>query len=236
LGSVHGAHLHQQATEDKPVNDLCGVVFLSCLHPASLILMSIDEEKVRLRDEACQRRETAHAAAGPDTAERLCANLAAVFELVADALPDSSMVSGYWPLTGELDVRPLLTWVVEQGGASCLPVVVGRDRPLVFRQWQDGEPLDSGTFGTHHPPTTAAEVRPDVVLSPLLAFDATGYRIGWGGGYYDRSLEMLRGQGPVLAVGVAYEAQQVDAVPYNRYDQRLDWVVTEERAMRMKGS
>jgi 5-formyltetrahydrofolate cyclo-ligase len=195
--------------------------------------MSIDEDKSRLRDEAKPRRDSAHASAGPETAQRLCDALASVFD-VSDS--DDAMVSGYWPLTGELDVRPLLAWAEGRGCAACLPVVVGRDRPLVFRRWRDGDPMDSGTFGTHHPPSTADVVRPDVVLAPLLAFDAAGYRIGWGGGYYDRSLAELRAAGPVLAIGIAYAAQLVDAVPHDHYDQPLDWVVTEERAIRMGAS
>ncbi len=198
--------------------------------------MSIDLEKSRLRQEARWRRETAHRTAGPDTPSRLIAHLEVVFDSMAGGIADGAIISGYWPLAGELDVRPLLAWAETRGCRSSLPVVSGRARPLVFRRWRDGDRLDSGTFGTHHPPPDAAEVRPDIVLTPLLAFDGAGFRIGWGGGYYDRSFAALRDQGPVLAIGVAYAAQQVDAVPRDAYDQRLDWVVTEETAMRIETS
>lgn len=198
--------------------------------------MSNDEVKSRLREEARRRRETAHQTASPETASRLRAHLEVVFDSVVGGITDGAVISGYWPLAGELDVRPLLVWAETRGCVSSLPVVTGRDRPLVFRQWRAGDPLDSGTFGTHHPTPEAAEVRPDIMLAPLLAFDADGYRIGWGGGYYDRSFAALRDQGPVLAVGVAYAGQQVDSVPRDNYDQRLDWVVTEETAMRIEPS
>ena len=98
---------------------------------------------------------------------------------------------------------------------------------MVFRLWKQGDALIEESFGTRAPAATATEVQPDILIVPLLSFDRAGYRLGYGGGFYDRTLEMLRKIKPVLAVGVAYSGQQVDAVLRGPYDQPLDWILTE---------
>jgi len=113
-----------------------------------------------------------------------------------------------------------------------LPVVVGKGRPLVFRRWRPGEALQPAAFGTSVPGAAAPEVTPDMLLVPLLAVDPRGYRLGYGGGFYDRTLDRLRGGGrTVTAVGVGFDAQCVAAVPKGLGDQPLDWLVTERRAV-----
>ena len=230
MGSVYGTHLQLQATEDDSVNGRRGVVRPA---PASIPRhtgrrsMSLDDEKVRLRAAAEDRRRAAALGATADVAVRLCDNFR---QLVASAAfpAAGSVVSGYWPMAEEMDVRPVLE-VVHAGGYVCaLPVVEARGAPLVFRCWQPGATLEAGPFGTCHPGRAAPELRPDVVLAPLLAFDKLGHRLGWGGGYYDHSLRVLRDGGSVLAVGVAFAAQEVAAIPHDRTDEPLDWVVTEE--------
>ena len=134
----------------------------------------------------------------------------------------------------EIDVAPLLHHLHGAGYVCALPAVVTRKGPLVFRTWYPGMTLESGALGTGHPPAAAAAVTPDVVLAPLLAFDGEGYRLGYGGGYYDRTLTELRGAGTVLAIGIAYAAQQVDMAPRTEYDQPLDWIVTEEGAIKTR--
>jgi len=147
-------------------------------------------------------------------------------------------VAGYWAMADEFDVRPLLERLVLEDGVDCaLPVVIGNDRPLVFRQWRPGLTLESGGFGTHHPPGNVPEVEPDILLVPLLAFDAEGYRVGWGGGFYDRTLDKLRKRkAGVVAVGTAFAGQQIDAVAHDEFDQPVDWVVTEKDAIRIGAS
>ena len=183
------------------------------------------EAKRTLRALAGERRRLA-SAAEPDAAEAVSRNFLAAIDI-----PERCAVSGYWPIDAELDVRVLLAALHRRGHACALPVVTGRGRRLVFRAWSPGDPLAAAAFGVMVPTDDAPEVVPRVVLTPLLAFDGRGHRLGWGGGYYDRTLAALRaGAAPVLAVGVGYEAQRVARVPAGPGDERLDWVVTEADA------
>lgn len=132
------------------------------------------------------------------------------------------ILSGYWPMRGEADPIPAMQ---AHTGTLCLPVVPGKAVPLVFRQWQ-GEPLVSGPFGTSHPAESSPVLRPEVLIVPLAAFDRAGNRIGYGGGYYDRTLELLRSQGPVVAIGLAFASQELPQVPVEPFDQPLNLIVT----------
>ena len=195
--------------------------------------MTVDQEKNRLRDAARARRAEAARAAGPVSAERLKQNVIGALPAMASR---GAAVSGYWPLPGEIDVRVLLSHLDDQGYVCALPVVVARKAPLIFRRWTPGLVLEVGPFDTRHPGAEQPEVRPNVLLVPLLTFDADGYRLGYGGGFYDRTLGVLRSSGSPVAVGVAFAGQQVDHVPRDRYDQPLDWIVTEEKAVRIGGT
>lgn len=153
--------------------------------------------------------------------------------LAAIPFPEGCAVSAFWPMGSEIDTRPLIAALHARGHVVGLPVTVRRGQPLVFRSWEPGLRLVAGGFGTRVPGPERPEVRPEVVLVPLLAFDRAGYRLGYGGGFYDRTLAALRAVAPVLAVGVAYAGQEVPEVPRDAHDQRLDWVVTEAEAIRM---
>ena len=118
-----------------------------------------------------------------------------------------------------------------RGHPLALPVVTAPRSRLVFRAWVDGALLEDGPFGTCHPAETAAGVVPDVLVVPLLAFDRAGRRLGYGGGYYDRTLAALRKEKPVLAVGVAYREQEVPGVPCDEEDESLDWVITDREVI-----
>jgi 5-formyltetrahydrofolate cyclo-ligase len=133
-------------------------------------------------------------------------------------------IAGYVALRSELDPAPLLEALHQRGARCALPVVTDPTTPLVFRAWCPGDPLIEGAFRTRIPTPEAPEVIPEIVLVPLLAFDGDGGRLGYGGGYYDRSLAGLPG---TLAVGLAFEAQRVDRVPMGPMDESLDLVVTE---------
>lgn len=191
--------------------------------------MSLAEEKKRLRAQAEDRRARGVAALAyaHGAADRLARNYLAAMAAMDHPAPGAA-VSGFWPMGDEIDVRPLLIQLHGRGFRCALPVVTPKGTPLVFRAWAPDDTLEPGPFGTSHPPAAQGEVTPDAVLAPMLAFDAAGFRLGYGGGYYDRTLERLR-RGKVLAVGVAYSFQQIEAVPHGPQDQRLDWIVTEER-------
>jgi len=183
--------------------------------------------KVALRQEATARRERAYAA-NPAAGE--------ILRLQFDqalALPPGAAVSGYWPLEGEMDVRPLLYHLHAMGHPVGLPVVKAKGEPLFFRAWLPGADLVKGNFGVHTPKPDAPELVPQFLIVPLLAFDPAGYRLGYGGGFYDRTLAQLRTTSAhSVAIGVAYADQEVSLVPRGLYDQPLDWVITERAVYR----
>jgi 5-formyltetrahydrofolate cyclo-ligase len=146
--------------------------------------------------------------------------------------PPSSAVAGYAPLGDEADPLPLLEALVAYGHQTGLPVTPAGRAALVFRRWAPGEALVAARFGLSEPPETAAIFEPTILLVPLLAFDRTGHRLGYGAGYYDRTLEKLRALRSVLAIGIAYSGQEVDEVGAGQHDERLDWIVTEREARR----
>ena len=147
-------------------------------------------------------------------------------ELLGDYLAQfgGRVLAGYMPMRTEID--PLPAMAVHQGAVG-VPVIIGAGQPLRFREWGPGVAMVAGTFGARVP-AEGAWVVPQVLIVPLLAFDARGYRLGYGGGFYDRTLQGLRAGGPVVAVGFAFAAQEVDEVPVDGFDQRLDAVVTEQ--------
>lgn len=170
-------------------------------------------DKTTLRAQALAARR-----AGGDPVA-LIANLRAAL-----APHGGKVLAGYWPIRGEADPRPVLA---DWDGAVVLPVVVARDTPLTFRRWQSGDALDEGAFGTAHPPEAAPALDPQVLIVPLAGFDRAGNRLGYGGGYYDRTLARLRAAGPVVALGLAYGVQELAAIPVEPTDQPLDAVVTD---------
>lgn len=135
-----------------------------------------------------------------------------------------AVVAGYWPMRGEADPRPAL---LAHGGPVCLPVVVAPATPLIFRRWHTGDALQPGSLGTHHPAESAPVMTPDVVIVPLAGFDHLGARLGYGGGFYDRTLAGLKAGGPVLAVGFAFDAQRIGPIPAEPTDMPLDRIITE---------
>ncbi len=155
---------------------------------------------------------------------------------LAEHFPDKlwpkvrQVVAGYAAIGDEIDPLPLLeTFALEQARIA-LPCVVAKDQPLIFRSWTLDQLLEPGAFGTREPAANHPEMVPSLVLVPLVGFDLKGRRLGYGGGFYDRTLEALNAQGPVTVVGLAYEAQRLNKVPAERHDVRLDWVVTEQGA------
>ena len=185
--------------------------------------------KAELRVEA--RRLRAAAAAGRGRA----AAAVAANALAHVPLPAGALIGGYWPVRDELDPRPLLQQLAALGCRLALPVVRGPGLALAFRHWAIGDPLEAAGFGLSVPLASAPEVVPAVLLVPLLAFDAAGYRLGYGGGFYDMTLaERRAGGGAVLAVGLAYAAQARAELPHEAWDQPLDWVVTELEARKFR--
>ena len=147
-------------------------------------------------------------------------------ELVAQvAAGNAACVSTYGAIGPELNPAALEAALLIRGCTLCLPVMVGKAKPLTFRKYAPGDQLVERMWGIKEPPATAAEATPSILLVPLLAFDDQGWRLGYGGGFYDRTLQVLRRSSVVTAVGLAYDEQRVAEVPHLDYDQPLDWVL-----------
>jgi 5-formyltetrahydrofolate cyclo-ligase len=143
-----------------------------------------------------------------------------------------AIVSSFSRMGAEIDPALLVRRLFDEGYRICLPVVQPRGNPLVFRAWAPGDHLVPRVWGILEPVDTAPIVEPDLLLVPLLAFDAAGRRLGYGAGYYDRTIERLRRLKPVLAIGLAYDSQELAEVPTTPRDQVLDWVLTPSGARR----
>lgn len=193
----------------------------------------LETEKKMLRQTAADRRAEAAAAIGATAAgEAFCMRLLDAVPL-AELFPLPGVVSGFWPLGDEIDMRPVLARLHGLGWTCGLPVTGKWNTPLTFLQWAPGDPMVEGKFGVMTPRSGQPLVEPDLLLVPLLAFDRRGYRLGYGGGFYDRTLERLNGIKPVLAVGAAFAAQEVRTVPTHGGDIPLDWLITEREAIRI---
>ena len=147
------------------------------------------------------------------------------------ALCKQGALAAFWPVAYEIDCRPILERAAREGIEIGLPVVVGRHRPLIFRRWRPEDELEAGPHNTQHPRPDAPQVSPAVMLVPMLSFTRVGFRLGYGGGYFDLTLEELRKNKGILAVGVAFAAQEVAKLPLDPHDQPLDWVITEKEAI-----
>ncbi|HVY86492.1 MAG TPA: 5-formyltetrahydrofolate cyclo-ligase [Caulobacterales bacterium] len=162
-----------------------------------------------------------------------CANPEAALKLM-EAFPlelaQLTPVAGYWPVGGEIDPRPLLAALAKAGRAVALPRMETRAGPARFYAWRAGDALTADAFGVPSPPVSE-EIKPRLILTPLLAFDRAGHRLGQGGGHYDRILGAYRAAG-AIAVGLAYAEQEMERVPVGPLDAPLDWVVTEREAIR----
>jgi 5-formyltetrahydrofolate cyclo-ligase len=186
-----------------------------------------DTAKASLRREATERRRAA-VRDNPDAGAAVRDNF-----LGAVKVPAGIPISAYWPLEEEFDPRPLFTALHCRRHPIGLPVILGKGQPLLFRRWEPTTELVRGSFRVMTPPPTAPEIVPKVLLVPLLAFDRAGFRLGYGGGFYDRTIAKLRAVGEALAVGVTFAALEVPAVPRDQTDQTLDWIVTEREAIRV---
>ena len=178
------------------------------------------ELKAEARRLALSRRETCDPATG-----------AALTDLVLAQAPPppGAVVAGFWPMGQEIDIRPLLHALHDRGHPIALPVTPKRGQPLAFRRWRPGDALARGPVGTSQPRPDAEALTPGYLLVPLLAFDRRGHRLGYGAGYYDRTLASLP---DATAVGVAYACQELDEVPAGPDDVALSAIATEAGLIR----
>jgi 5-formyltetrahydrofolate cyclo-ligase len=187
--------------------------------------ISPEEFKAELRAEALKRRDTLPADTRAHAAEAVAAH---DFPIEFDP---GAVISAYSPLRTEINPVPLMRKLADAGAQLALPVVAGKGKPLIMRAWSFGEPLASGVWGIREPKPEAPEVAPDILIVPLLAFDRGGHRIGYGAGYYDMTITALRARKAITAIGIAFAAQEVEAVPVTERDARLDFVMTEKETI-----
>jgi 5-formyltetrahydrofolate cyclo-ligase len=188
-------------------------------------LFSMESAKAAIRREALARRNALPAAMRAQAAQMIAERP------FPRALPAGATVSGFMPLKSEINPIPLMRKLAAAGARLALPVVCGRGKPLVMRAFAFGDPLATGVWGIREPEPDAPEAFPDILLVPLLAFDRSGHRIGYGAGYYDLTINSLRAQKRVLAVGIAFAAQELAQLPATACDARLDLVLTERETI-----
>jgi 5-formyltetrahydrofolate cyclo-ligase len=183
--------------------------------------ITTSRSKAELRTAALAERDALsseqRAAAAQALAERGLS-----FEITA-----GSIVSGYSPIRSEIDPVPLMQTLAAQGARLALPAVMARGKSLAFRAWSPNDRLMLGPLGILEPSPAAAELIPDIMLVPLAAFDRLGHRIGYGAGHYDYTLAHLRKMKTIVAIGLAFAAQEIEAVPALSHDVALDYVLTE---------
>lgn len=220
---AYGAHLVTQVLEGLtgPTADAAPPPYFT----SEFAMLSIAARKRLLRTEAEKRRDIA--AARGDIGIRLVE----IFKQHVRA-PRGIAISGYYPIRSEANVLPLLNKLRDQGFDIALPVIEKRNAPLIFRRWDETTELRNGAFGIPEPAPDAIAIHPDIILTPLLAFDLLGNRLGYGGGFYDLSIRSIRKIQPVCALGIAYALQEVPVVPCNEDDTVLDGILTEQGIVR----
>lgn len=185
----------------------------------------MSEGKSHARAKAMVRRGQAHQAdlaQGGQAARAACANISKVLAKHFADLRNVSL-AGYMPMRSEIDPRPAMR---AHPGGVCVPVIAAPAQPLVFYPWSDDMPMVEGAFKALIPAQLGAAIVPDALIVPLVAFGRDGARLGYGGGFYDRTLQNLRSGARVLAIGVAYDAQHDPDLPQEATDQKLDYIVT----------
>ncbi|MHA6262803.1 5-formyltetrahydrofolate cyclo-ligase [Arenibacterium sp. CAU 1754] len=187
-------------------------------------MSDLDALKQAARKAAFARRKAAHEAVAPGAAGHLSEVLAGY-----RGMP----LAGYMPIRTEIDPTPAMAEAAAHGPVG-VPVIQGAAQPLKFSRWEPGGDMKPGPFGAMIP-VVDDFFDPEILIVPLVAFDLNGGRLGYGGGFYDRTLEQLRAQRPTLAIGFAYEAQRDDALPLEPTDQPLDMIVTEARIISLRG-
>lgn len=191
-------------------------------------LTETEPTKAALRAQALAKRD-ALAAAERQAAAETIATRAFPVEVAG------TIVSGFMPMKTEINPLPLLRKLADAGAQMALPAIAGRGKPLIMRAWKIGDPLQTGQWGIREPTPEAAEVAPDILIVPLAAFDRAGHRIGYGAGYYDMTIKALRAKKKVVAIGVAFAAQEIARVPATTRDARLDLVLTEREVIDFRG-
>jgi 5-formyltetrahydrofolate cyclo-ligase len=185
--------------------------------------MNVETDKAALRKQALTRR----ALVSGEERKAASAYMAGEGLRLARARPGVKTAALYWPIRDEADTFPLIRALADAGFTTALPAVQGAGEPMAFRRWAPGDRLMKAAYGLSEPEEEQALVQPDIVFAPLAGYDRRGYRIGYGKGHYDLTLESLRAGHKILVVGLAFSCQEVPEIPAEPHDQKLDFVITE---------
>jgi 5-formyltetrahydrofolate cyclo-ligase len=188
-------------------------------------LTETQQVKAQLRAQALALRDALPAAVRAAAAAAIAGR---AFPL---AIKPGMIVAGFSPMKTEINPVPLMRKLADLGAQLALPAIDGRGKPLIMRAWHFGASLASGQWGIREPVPQASQVDPDILIVPLACFDRAGHRIGYGAGYYDMTINALRVKKPVIAIGIAFAAQEIPKVPATERDARLDLVLTERETI-----
>lgn len=192
--------------------------------PKTISKETIAQLKQKMREDMLRRR------AALTEPEKNAAARAVISSFLGNApIEPKDRIAGYWPVSGEIDIRMLMEILSEQGHVCCLPVVNKKNGPLEFRHWHKGVAMKISLPGIYEPADDAPIVKPKIIIVPLVAFDAKGYRLGFGKGFYDKTIESMAKMKDMITIGVGYEFQKVAEVPKEKHDQKLDLVITEKQ-------
>lgn len=190
---------------------------------------TISDQKAELRTATLAKRDALPAAERQRAAEAIAARPFPV------SVAPAAIVSAFMPMKSEINPLPLLRKLADQGAQLALPAIDKRGKPLIMRAWKFGDPFKAGQWGIREPMPEAPAVDPDILIVPLACFDRAGHRIGYGAGYYDMTIHALRAKKRVIAIGIAFAAQEIPRVPATERDERLDLVLTERDVIDFRG-
>ena len=192
--------------------------------------ITTQDQKAQLRTAALALRDALPAAVRQAAAEAIAGRAFPV------TIKPGMIVSGFSPMKTEINPLPLMRKLADTGAQLALPAIAGRGKPLIMRAWTFGDPFKAGQWGIREPLPGARQVDPDILIVPLACFDRAGHRIGYGAGYYDMTINALRAKKQVVAVGIAFAAQEIPQVPATERDARLDLVLTERETIDFRGT
>jgi 5-formyltetrahydrofolate cyclo-ligase len=194
----------------------------------SALQTNITEQKSSLRAAALALRD-----ALPPQQRQQAAEAIAARALPVDVKP-GTIAAAFMPMKTEINPLPLLRKFAAAGAQLALPCIDGRGRPLIMRAWKFGDEFKAGQWGIREPVPEAPQVQPNILIVPLACFDRAGHRVGYGAGYYDMTIHALRAQKPIIAIGIAFAAQEIAGVPATEHDERLDLVLTEKEVIEFR--
>ena len=188
----------------------------------------MSDDKQFLRRHSLERRDLITHEEAHQAAQELTKNgLTCLKPIIALYPSNNALISLYWPIRSEINTRPLIDALSLLGHTISLPIMHQVKQPLVFRKFVPGDDLVKGPYGLSEPSDDKALIEPDIIFAPLAAFDRRGFRLGYGGGIYDATFTKLRNRKKITAIGLAYALQEIDQVPIEPHDQKLDYLITE---------